>query len=649
MDPYVQLSREYARYKVVKILLSLLRNNRYHVALEMLLLRMASGPRILSQDEVFVRIPITHEYYHDIDRLESKSMRADEIRRLKMKIKTLIDGFISNPPELRPEFSFPNSENAFFRCGDFQKKLPLQIYKALKWRQPEDIRILILILRYECIISRLQQWSLPYVFCRRLYDIGYRVEAASSPLNSMFLVCDMENRNTESRFYSLFPDTDHWFSSLGNAVGFSAEAILGLCGNVGVLAVPPELPEFDHLFNQLQKSGLPFTHISPTSKGMMIRPLEYCVENYSLLDVPIQYLDSRRLYAHMDPELLTILRPRRRSNEQIKIEYRRYKLATWMADYIPNNYEWRNILERMFLNMANLGGVVIDIPSNHWIYETVRAEMKLKRLHVGNTISRIRNDISDFLTRPEDVTIDYWYDDKGFHCNDYTASLGAEKEHMLIRRIGSPDFIEIMLCMLLRYDSCLMRGQHWNVPYTWYEYIAENYGVTFEAFASPINSQLLLVNWFAGGDVDFCSVFPDTDHWFGSLGSVFKLDLVEYMKRTGKTELNVSMALPYVPQIIADAVELAFAWMALPFRIRIFMGAPFWTDADWYKRAEKSEYLHVARVLQPGEYYYENNLDSTVPRIYHTTPFTEFVFSNFPKPDEPSYETGFRSFKHIKY
>jgi hypothetical protein len=50
--------------------------------------------------------------------------------------------------------------------------------------------------------------------------------------------------------------------------------------------------------------------------------------------------------------------------------------------------------------------------------------------------------------------------------------------------------------------------------------MVKNHGVTIEGFASPFNSQIIR---FSDKDLpmQFCSLFPDVDAIFGSIGSFF--------------------------------------------------------------------------------------------------------------------------------
>jgi len=72
--------------------------------------------------------------------------------------------------------------------------------------------VIIMIMRYACIISGPQQWETPIEYFRILCEIGVRFEGFSSPINSNFLLEEFKNTNICSLFY----DTDRHFKSIGS-------------------------------------------------------------------------------------------------------------------------------------------------------------------------------------------------------------------------------------------------------------------------------------------------------------------------------------------------------------------------------------------------------------------------------------------------
>lgn len=79
-----------------------------------------------------------------------------------------------------------------------------------------------------------------------------------------------------------------------------------------------------------------------------------------------------------------------------------------------------------------------------------------------------------------------------------------------------------LLKVFLRYQSILPYGDQWAVPRSFYSAL-EEFGFTYEAFASPFNSNFLQLAVNNGTPFSFGSVFLDTDQYFGSQGSFFAL------------------------------------------------------------------------------------------------------------------------------
>ncbi|EKF28590.1 hypothetical protein MOQ_007658 [Trypanosoma cruzi marinkellei] len=103
--------------------------------------------------------------------------------------------------------------------------------------------------------------------------------------------------------------------------------------------------------------------------------------------------------------------------------------------------------------------------------------------------------------------------------------------------------------MLLRYRSLFgemgyNQGPHAAVPPLVMRQLCEAFDVQCEAFASPINAQL----------PHFGSLFPDTDYYFGSLGSFFDLSLV-----AGHYEVNPPFVTAVLQRLQACLLQDALA------------------------------------------------------------------------------------------
>lgn len=167
----------------------------------------------------------------------------------------------------------------------------------------------------------------------------------------------------------------------------------------------------------------------------------------------------------------------------------------------------------------------------------------------------------------------------------------------LLRKKADDDAITKML---YRYKSLLPKGQQWGFNPKMYENLVKNYNVVLEAFASPLNSQIITL-----GDYNFGSLFYDTDAVFGSIGNIFKVDLEAFVKeREGL--VGIMFNPPYVEKIMNDTFDLIEKLLEKT-QARCILNVPNWKDAQFNIRANKSKFLVYKEEMQPRahEYYFE--------------------------------------------
>jgi hypothetical protein len=154
--------------------------------------------------------------------------------------------------------------------------------------------------------------------------------------------------------------------------------------------------------------------------------------------------------------------------------------------------------------------------------------------------------------------------------------------------------------MIMRYGSIMLAGgQFLSVTRRSYGKLITEFGVEIEGFASPLNSQML----FYGRK--FCSLFPDTDKIFGSLGSFFDQDF------TGK---KITCNPPFINSVMEDAIE-----HIKKFKTGLFIVCvPTWTEENWYKECQKI--CSEERVYAGGTYNYQHD-EKIVPVKFPTTLF----------------------------
>jgi 16S rRNA G966 N2-methylase RsmD len=171
---------------------------------------------------------------------------------------------------------------------------------------------------------------------------------------------------------------------------------------------------------------------------------------------------------------------------------------------------------------------------------------------------------------------------------------------------------ENVLLMLLRYDSCLSAGQQWSCPQSFFDDIYNNYNIRYEGFASPLNSRLMLKE-----GTKFCSLFPDVDAIFGSIGDFFKTT----------ENKNWLVNPPFVESILERAslksIELSKGSDKNSEIVVIFV-MPNWTDSKAYKNLNESKQMVYKEYLQANTYNYQKGKEL----IRANFPSMIFVLSN---------------------
>ena len=165
----------------------------------------------------------------------------------------------------------------------------------------------------------------------------------------------------------------------------------------------------------------------------------------------------------------------------------------------------------------------------------------------------------------------------------------------------------------LRYAAAASGGQQLGLPRAHYEALYAA-GVRNEGFASPINSRLLPLQKY---DTAFCSLFPDTDRLFGSMGRFFDLEVENMVGFPGGWTINP----PYIEKIMeatSDKVQklLALADTTKGDPLQIFYLLPAWDDSKAVRGAVDGPYAAHAELLTKNSY----KLEEPGGRIF-TAPF----------------------------
>ena len=175
---------------------------------------------------------------------------------------------------------------------------------------------------------------------------------------------------------------------------------------------------------------------------------------------------------------------------------------------------------------------------------------------------------------------------------DYYKTISVNRYYKLIKNYDKPYPYDIIR-MLLRYSIFDLSSQQWSIGDNLYEDISEIFNISFEMFASPLNFNMNM----------FCSIFYDTDHIFGSVGSFYSLDVEKLLIQNIK---GVFFNPPYLPLLmnnctiqclnILDKMNI----LGVDFTIVSFL--PNWDDADYIKNFIGSKYTVDSRIVNKGNY-----------------------------------------------
>jgi hypothetical protein len=142
--------------------------------------------------------------------------------------------------------------------------------------------------------------------------------------------------------------------------------------------------------------------------------------------------------------------------------------------------------------------------------------------------------------------------------------------------------------MARRYETLGAAGYQAALPGAAFEALRAKFGVSFECFASPLNSYY----------ERYCSAFPDTDRAFGSVGSFF-----EFRPRCGSFEANppftpalIHATIAHIEQLLGHSEQSergpneAVGAGALSFA----MVSPVWEDTEGWALLSGSRFLRGA-------------------------------------------------------
>lgn len=174
------------------------------------------------------------------------------------------------------------------------------------------------------------------------------------------------------------------------------------------------------------------------------------------------------------------------------------------------------------------------------------------------------------------------------------------------------------LIMFLRYSTLIestAEGMQMAVPASIYKVLRDDYNAVLEGFASPLNNFL----------DKFCSVFPDTDSYFGSQGSFYDLKISELSYLNNKSAV---INPPYQEEIMLYSIDFIIELLKKYQQCIIFWTVPKWDDAKSIIKANSLTTFKKKYALDISKYSFTNY--SINGNILETNPTKAYiyVFSN---------------------
>lgn len=221
---------------------------------------------------------------------------------------------------------------------------------------------------------------------------------------------------------------------------------------------------------------------------------------------------------------------------------------------LNNDKEYRSILERFLISSENID----------WYDAIQKLSDELQEKNIKIPIDEFDRIVE--LNNDQIETYEIIVGDDFVQYGDFTQKIPKDRLDLLKKKGTSQQIVE----MSVYYASLLSSGQQWSVSQDIYDGYYHQYGITLEAFASPLNQRLMKFN------TPFCSINFDTDSYFGSKGSIF-----EYSPREG--ELIMANP-PFIESIMDKFVTHIDFWMKEIISLGIIFVGPDWSDSSFYIR-----------------------------------------------------------------
>ena len=353
--------------------------------------------------------------------------------------------------------------------------------------------------------------------------------------------------------------------------------------------------------------------------------------------------------------------PKKDSQKMYSKEYHKWKISeSILTDLVGElceaygnpgcRYEIRNILERFMMAVSQDHGDKIDRGSLDKMIEEFyekRHRFSLERQEIDRKqIAKILDKYlirhwkrrGEYKSRPVPKSIEFYPEGLRFD-DDVSLRIGFRNLNILKQGIkdGKWSPTDVML-MVLRYKSHLIGGQQWGIPHAVYQDLYEKWGARYEAFASPLNSRMIGMK-----GAQFCSLFPDVDKIFGSLGNIFDVDMTNPLNLEEKPDRVVWVVNPpFVESIMEKIMDKTVEALkrADDQEMVVFVVLPSWKDSGAHKIImDNTWFLRDAYTLDKNEHYFEGD-DKIIARFKTDVFVMDTMIKKWEKEEGMSGETN---------
>jgi hypothetical protein len=288
---------------------------------------------------------------------------------------------------------------------------------------------------------------------------------------------------------------------------------------------------------------------------------------------------------------------------------------------LPKNdkYELVNCIERFLISMINSN---VEKSKNFSVYKifTMKTDFYIKYIReliekkilpknreiINNysslIIKYIKNMIELYDKNKVDIKLKYGYSKKDnllFYGNDF--KMIPTKNMIKILDSGSESVknenVLSVLRIAMRYCTVITGGQHWGITTEYYDYLYNNYNLRNEGFASILNTKSIYYN-----DCHFCSLFPDIEGDYGSLGSFFNVELYNY---DGLWSINPPFTEQLILQTINRVIEQIEKANEKEKILTTFIFLPYWEDLINTSKILENKFTKDHIIIKSGEMFVE--------------------------------------------